>query len=116
MDKLRFRTGSLLGLAGLLGVAQFVCGLDATTMLIVLLGAACLAISTLMLQDFPNADYMGGILSLLGLWAAAAGLGRIPILMTVVLLALNAIVAAACFYLVFRSRQPVLGMSAHKTG
>ncbi len=116
MDKLRFRAGSLLGLAGLLYVAHLVDGLDAATMLTVLLGAACLAISTLMLQDRQAADYAGGIAALAGLWAAAAGLGRVPLLLSVVLTALDVLVAAGCFYLVMRPRRRVVGVSVPRTG
>ena len=116
MYRVRFRMASLLGLAGLLYVAQFVCGLDATTMLLVLFGAACLAISTLMFKNLQFADYAGGIIALAGLWAADAEIGRIPVLLNLALLALDLLVAAGCLYLVFKDRRMALRVAEHRPG
>ncbi len=116
MDQVRFRTASLLGLAGLLHVAQFVCGLDAMTMITVLLGTAYLAIGTLMFNNIKSADYAGGVMSLAGLWVANAGVGRIPLILSIVLIALDMLVVAGCFYLVFKDRQIALRVTDHRPG
>ncbi len=107
MDRVRFRTASLLGLVGLIEVAECVCGFDPLTMITVLLGAACLAVSTLMFKNVQVGDYMGGILALLGLWAADAGMARIPLLLTALLMLLEVFAVAGCFYLELRTRQMV---------
>ena len=116
MNRPRFLTASLLGLAGLLTVAQFILGLDLRTELTVLWGTACLAASTLMLSDIRSGDNAGAILSLLGLWVAAGGIDRITLPLTAAFMVLDVLVAIGCFYLVFGERQSALRPRPQESG
>lgn len=108
MNRIRYLAAGLLGLTGVLHVAQLVTAkLDASVVITVLFGVAYLVIGFFLFRDNRTAYYCGAIVPLVGLALATLGMLTNPTLLAAIFIAIDVVVVLCCFYLIQKSKRSV---------
>jgi uncharacterized membrane protein (DUF2068 family) len=106
MSRIRYLAAGLLGLTGVVHVAQLaVATLDASTVITVLFGVAYLVIGVFLFRDNRTAYYFGTIVPLVGLVLATLGMLTNPTILAAIFIAIDVVIVLSCFYLIFKSRR-----------
>ena len=99
MKRIRYLAASLLCLAGIIHVARL--GLaDAPVVLVVAFGVAYLILGGLLFRNNKTAYYFGAIVPLIGLCGGLVGMLTDFTIWMAFLIAIDAIIALSCFYLI----------------
>jgi hypothetical protein len=106
MNRIRSLAAALLCLSGAIHVAQLFAGRPAVdTVITVSFGVIYLVIGVLLFRGGRASLTLGGIIPLVGLLLAIAGMLMDPTLLGAFFIAIDVIVAGCCLYIIARNRQ-----------
>ena len=103
MKSIRSMAASLLLLTGVLHLVSAVfVKFEPTSIITIVFGVAYLAIGFYLFRNGRNILWFGAIVPLIGLFLAVAGMFMKPTLLGGIFIAIDMVVAASCFSLIFR--------------
>jgi hypothetical protein len=109
MISIRNLAAGLLLLTGTLHlVSVALVKFEPTSIITLVFGAAYLVIGFLLFRNGRNSLWFGAIVPLIGLLLAVAGMFMKPTLLGGIFIAIDMVVAACCFTLIFRKAKPGL--------
>jgi hypothetical protein len=106
MKSLRNLAAGLLLLTGALHlVSLLLAAFDSTSLIMLLFGVAYLTIGFFLFRDGRVILWLGAIVPLVGLLLATIGMIMNPTLLGAIFIAIDIIIAACCFMVIFRKEQ-----------
>jgi hypothetical protein len=106
MKTIRNLAGSLLLLTGVLHlVSVALVKFEATSIITVIFGLAYLGIGYYLFRGSQTVLWFGAIVPLVGLVLASLGMIMNPTLLGGIFILIDVVIAACCFYIVFKSKQ-----------
>jgi len=109
MKSLRTLAAGLLLLTGALHLVSLLwVTFDPTSLITLLFGVAYLTIGFFLFRDSRAILWLGAIVPLVGLLLAAIGMAMNPTLLGAIFIAIDIVIAACCFMVIFRKEPNLL--------